>query len=314
MGRQSQHTTVVASGERVGYSLVERPGNLRVRFTLPGGVRVERSTGCSRKGEARAEAERLVARGLRLGRHVPRPPYAPAPATWIEALTDLARTPDLRPATVKGYKCAVDAMTGCLPGLSGPAAVTPALAARFPGLYLAAPYRKGAGGADRHRTASAANSALRHLKSLWAKHWVPKGFAAADVWAAVPPLNAARGRRVRVPPESAVGALFDYLGTPLPRLAAPPPVRARQGVPRLPHARTLLGAHRRPRTRLAVDAGRIDQGPRRPAGTAPGVARRGVAGGRGQNPPLVRRGRGLPPLPARHLRRPRPGVQPGFVA
>ena len=37
MGRQAEHTTTVATGERVGYSLTDRPGGYRVRFVGPGG-------------------------------------------------------------------------------------------------------------------------------------------------------------------------------------------------------------------------------------------------------------------------------------
>ena len=48
MGRQAEHTTTVATGERVGYSLTDRPGGYRVRFVGPGGKRVERATGCDR--------------------------------------------------------------------------------------------------------------------------------------------------------------------------------------------------------------------------------------------------------------------------
>jgi integrase len=67
------------------------------------------------------------------------------------------------------------------------------------------------------------NNRLRHLRSLWKKHWKPAGLVTANPWADVPMLNAPRGKRVRVPGPGAVRAFYDWLaarypGWELPRL------------------------------------------------------------------------------------------------
>lgn len=221
MGRQAEHTTTVATGERVGYSLTDRPGGYRVRFVGPGGKRVERATGCDRKGDARAAAEAVVAAAYRPADCVA------ADATWEAALADLDATADLRPDSIRGYRIAVGAMRRVFPGLAGPADITAALAHRFPGKCLSAHYTRGnASDAPRFkRSPTTVNTYLRSLKSLWGrKHWGrPGGFAASNPWAEVAYLNAPRGKRVRVPDEEAVTAFFDWLearhpGWALPRL------------------------------------------------------------------------------------------------
>lgn len=219
MGRQAESSVVVASGDRVGYSLTTRPDGYRVRFVLPGGKRVERATGCDRKGDARQRAEFLI--------HAAYAPISdvPASATWAEALADLDQTPDLREGSIYGYTTAVDAVRRLFPDLPGPAAVTPAVAARFPALCLSTRYRRGkaSDAASYKRSPTTVNSLLRTLRSLWSKHWRPKGYVTSTPWKDVPYLNAARGRRVRVPTEAAVTDFFTWLagrypGWELPRL------------------------------------------------------------------------------------------------
>ena len=221
MGRQAEHTITLPTGHRVGYSLTDRPGGYRVRFVGPSGKRVERATGCDRKGDARAAAEAIVGAAYRPAGDVA------ADASWEAALADLDATADLRPDSVRGYRVAVASLRRFFPDLAGPAAVTPAVAHRYPGACLAAPYRKGhaSDSARYRRSPTTVNTYLRSLKSLWGrKHWGrPGGFAPANPWADVSYLNASRGRRVRVPDEAAVTAFFAWLearhpGWALPRL------------------------------------------------------------------------------------------------
>jgi hypothetical protein len=221
MGRQAEHTYTLPTGQRIGYSLTDRPGGYRVRFVGPDGRRVERATGCDKKGEARTAAEFVIASAYA-------PPGRAAPAaTWDEVLADLDGTADLRPDSVRDYRTAVGAVRALLPDLSGPAAVTPAIAHRFPAKCLSTAYKRGkASDAARYRRSpTSVNSYLRSLRSLWGrKHWGrPGGPVAANVWADVPYLNAPRGKRVRVPDEDAVAKFFAWLagrhpGWELPRL------------------------------------------------------------------------------------------------
>jgi hypothetical protein len=221
MGRQASHSYTLPTGQRVGYSLTDRDGGYRVRFVDPAGKRVERATGCDRKGDARQAAEFVIT-----STYAPKD-ERPAVATWDEALADLEATDDLRPDSVRDYRTAVTALRKLYPDLSGPAAVTPAVAHAFPNQCLRATYKRGraSDAAAYKRSPTSVNSYLRSLKALWGrKHWGrPGGFVAANVWADVPPLNAPRGKRVRVPTEDAVTAFFAWLekrhpGWALPRL------------------------------------------------------------------------------------------------
>ncbi len=103
MGRRAE-SSVVASGDRVGYSLTTRPDGYRVRFVTPAGKRVERATGCDRKGEAGQRAEFL--------NHAAYAPASdiPATATWAEALADL--DPNPRPTARFGPRL-YDRRRGC---------------------------------------------------------------------------------------------------------------------------------------------------------------------------------------------------------
>lgn len=219
MGRQAEHTTTVATGERVGYSLTDRPGGYRVRFVGPGGKRVERATGCDRKGDARAAAEAVVAAAYR-------PADAEATdATWAAALADLDATADLRPDSIRGYRVAVAALRRVHPDLRGPADITAALAHRFTGKCLSTTFKRGraSDSARFKRTPTSVNTYLRSLKSLWGrKHWGrPGGFVTVNPWAEVAYLNAPRGKRVRVPDEGAVTAFFAWLAVRHPGWALP---------------------------------------------------------------------------------------------
>ena len=219
MGRQAGNSVVLKSGERVGYSLTKRDGWLRVRFVDPTGRRVERKTGCERVGEARAAAEFIIQSAYA-------PPGESAPAaTWDDSLADLERTPDLRFDSIRNYKIAVNALRKFSLGLPGPDAVTLAVASRFPAKAMSESYRRGGASdaATYKRSPTTVNTYLRSLRSLWSKHWRPKGYAATNPWKEVPYLNAPRGKRVRVPSEEAIKAFFAWLaakhpGWELPRL------------------------------------------------------------------------------------------------
>ena len=107
----------------------------------------------------------------------------------------------------------------------GPADITPAFAARFPAACLNSRYRCGnaSDAASYKRSPTSVNSYLRSLRSLLGKHWKPKGFVTANPWHKANYLNAARGKRVRVPAEDAVAGFFAWLATrhpgwELPRL------------------------------------------------------------------------------------------------
>lgn len=219
MGRQADHTVTLSAGQRVGYSLTERPGGFRVRFVDPTGKRVERATGCDKKGEARQAAEVIITSA-----------YAPLDerqqdATWDEALAHLDAVPDLRADSIKAYRTAVDSLRRLYPDLAGPAAVNAAVAARFPAKCATTVYKRGkaSDAAAYKRSPTSVNNRLRHLRSLWKKHWKPAGLVTANPWADVPMLNAPRGKRVRVPDPGAVRAFYDWLaarypGWELPRL------------------------------------------------------------------------------------------------
>lgn len=90
IGRQAESSIVLPSGERVGFSLTERPGGYRIRFCLPTGKRVERTSGCSKVGEARLAAAAGNRRTASVpttcepepSRSWPRPPRASTPRHW----------------------------------------------------------------------------------------------------------------------------------------------------------------------------------------------------------------------------------------
>ena len=138
MPRVNESHVQLPDGRRIGFSLTDRPTGYRVRFLAPDGRRVERSTGCTKKGDARAEAERIV-----LAEYAPAPDELPQSATWEEAVAHLEQSPDLRLDTVRAYKTAVRAVRLVLPALAGPSDVTPELAHKFKRQFLAGEYARG---------------------------------------------------------------------------------------------------------------------------------------------------------------------------
>ncbi len=220
MGQQAQHTHRLADGTVVGYSLTERPAGYRVRFVGPNGQRVERSTGCRTKGEARNACPDIIDTEYRPAR----PPEA-SKASWETVLKDLDLTPDLRPDSIRGYRTAINALRTTLPELSGPADVTGALAHQFKRKFLSGTYaRSKASDAKKYsRSPTSCTTYLRSLRSLWQKHFKPLGYVSENPWRDVPYPNAPRGKRVRVPTEGVVTEFFHWLeqkhpGWELPRL------------------------------------------------------------------------------------------------
>lgn len=218
MGRQAQHTHSLADGTVVGYSLTERPGGYRVRFLGLDGKRVERATGCQTKGEARN-----VAKGIVDEAYLPALPAKPREATWEEALADLAKTPDLRPDSIRGYRTAVNALRAIVPELAGPAGVTATQAHRFKREFLSGHYARGNASDARQykRSPTSCATYLRSLRSLWSKHLKPLGQVTDNPWLEVPYPNTPRGKRVRVPEEETVAEFFAWLKKKHPRWELP---------------------------------------------------------------------------------------------
>ncbi|MGL6074887.1 MAG: tyrosine-type recombinase/integrase [Fimbriiglobus sp.] len=219
MGRQATNSVILATGERVGYSLTDRPGGFRVRFVAPDGKRVELATGSTRKGDARAAAEIIILRAYQ-------PPESrQTSASWQEALADLDNSADLRPDSIRGYRVAVEALLKIEPTLKSPNELTLAIAHRFAAKCLSTPYQRGhASDAKRfRRSPTSVNSYLRSLKSLWGrKHWGrPGGFVTSNPWDDVAYLNAPRGKRVRTPEEDTIKAFMDWLQTRYPDWVLP---------------------------------------------------------------------------------------------
>ncbi|HYH67459.1 MAG TPA: site-specific integrase [Urbifossiella sp.] len=213
MGRQAQHTHALPDGTEVGYSLTERPGGYRVRFVGPDGTRVERSTGCRTKAQARQAATDIITEAYR-----PAMPAEPSQATWETVLAELDQTPDLRPESIRAYRTAVMAFRKVVPTVASPAGVTTALAHRFKREFLASSYARGkASDAKTYkRSPTSCTTYLRCLRSLWSKHFRPLGHVKDNPWLDVPYPNAPRGKRVRVPEEDVVTAFFKWLAAKHP--------------------------------------------------------------------------------------------------
>ncbi len=126
MGQQNQHTCALPDGTEIGYSLTDRNNIYRIRFVEPDGRRVERSTGCKTKGEARQSALTIIGTA-----YLPALVAEPQKATWDIVLAELDRTSDLRPDSIRAYRTAIQALRSTVPNLKGPADVTTALAHRF---------------------------------------------------------------------------------------------------------------------------------------------------------------------------------------
>ncbi|AWM38290.1 hypothetical protein C1280_15720 [Gemmata obscuriglobus] len=152
-------------------------------------------------------------------------PPEPSKATWDAVLTDLDRTPDLRPDSVRAYRTAVKALRDIFPELAGPADVTVPLAEQFKRKFMSGTYARGKASDAKRYTRSKTSCAtyLRCLRSLWQKHFKPLGHVDGNPSREVEYPNTPRGRRVTVPAEETVTAFFTWLaqrhpGWELPKL------------------------------------------------------------------------------------------------
>lgn len=220
MAQRAQYTHELTDGTKVDYSLTSRPAGFRVRFIGPDGKRMERTTGCRKKGEARDACPGII-------EEVYQPALAPeaAKATWDVALADLDATPDLRPDSVRAYRTAVKAVRDIFPALTGPADVTVPVAEQFKRKFMSGTYARGkASDAKRYtRSKTSCTTYLRSLRAVWQKHFNPLGHVNGNPWREVEYPNAPRGKRVRVPAEETVAAFFVWLeqrhpGWELPKL------------------------------------------------------------------------------------------------
>ncbi len=225
MGRHAKHAITVADGRQVGYSPKARGGLFRAQFKHPTetGKYVEVATGVAvPKGwhpkkspppEWFAEAEKAV-----------KDAYAPAPgvapgamvkAAWEEAEESLME--DIkRDGSERTYRSALALVRAGLPGLFGPADVTPAHAARFAKKYAASPYRrsKSEEGELRPRGATTVQTTLRNLSVIWSRLKKLR-LVAGNVWAEVERPRAPK-KLPRIPSEDAITYFYGWLDQRFP--------------------------------------------------------------------------------------------------
>jgi integrase len=198
MGRQAENSATLQNGRAVGYGLLEpkqRSGYWRVRFTA-GGKRVELSTGAKKKGDARSRAPFII------NAHFFPPAPSAAVTPWEEAMAELASVPHLRPATLKSYGKAVRAFRRVMPTAVGPADVTADVASDFMQKYTP-------------KSANTARNVLRHLSSLWAKHFKALRLATGNPWEDISPPQVVKSTP-RAPTDEDIQELVAYLETTYP--------------------------------------------------------------------------------------------------
>ena len=209
MGRHRLSHVSLPDGRNINYSLKKRGKLLRIVFNGPDGRRQELSTGRTVVGEARDAAKRLIPEAFA----TKETPKALTQVTWDDAIKHLQGTPDLRPDSIRGYLCALNALRKMFPDLAGPADVTTEIAHQFKRGYLNGTYTRGKASDSKtyKRTATSCASYLRALRSLWKKHFKPHGLVKENPWLDVPYPNAPKGKRVRVPSEEVIRNFFIWL-------------------------------------------------------------------------------------------------------
>ncbi len=221
MGRKNYDHFKVGDGpneREVGYSYTERKGAdgytyYGVRFVGPDGKRVEKLTRQRKRGKHpdanfRNDAAKIIARAY--ASHYPDPKRV----TWDGALDAVERgARDLRPATMVAYRKAVKVFRETIDGTKGPADVTPDIASRFGGLFLAGTYKRGkasdAREYDRKPTTLAFH--LRQLSALW-KQFIGLGYVQENPWKSSK-VRRPQTDRVRkpVPTEDQVNEFFAWV-------------------------------------------------------------------------------------------------------
>lgn len=203
MGRQAENSCNLPDGRIVGYGLIPpkaRSGYYRVRFSCDG-RRVEKSTGAESKGEARNRAPAIIR--AEFFPEVARP----AVTGWDEAMDGLAALPHLRPATLRSYGKAVKAFRRVVPDSTGPADVTADTAQLFVTKY-------------RPKSANTVRNVLRHLSSLWAKHFKALKLAVGNPWSEIAPPPPVR-KNPRAPSHEEVREFLTYLEARYPAWELP---------------------------------------------------------------------------------------------
>lgn len=220
MARHWQHGTKVGSGDNaipVGYSAKPRNGFLNVVFNGPTGERVQKATTCKKSDQNfHVEAARLIAKA-----------YATAypdvkRVTWQEATDAITAS---REATVIAYRKAVAQLLETLDAEkikpNNPSEITPELANRFARLWLQGTYtRSNASDAKRYaRKPTTLNFYLRQLSAVWAKQFIPVGFAKSNPWEAVAMAETDKAAKPE-PTANAMQTLFEYVQTRYPEWKA----------------------------------------------------------------------------------------------
>jgi integrase len=204
---------------QVGYSLKWRDRYVCVQFPHPTieGKYIELSTGCTTETDAHIEAAKLVLR-----HYAPVMPVDGSKTTWEEAIEHLKGTPDLRPDSIRGYLTAVRAVRSII-NVKKPSDITEEQAHSFKREFLKGTFKRGkdSDAACYTRTPTSCATYLRSLRSLWSTHWKPAGFVRSNPWLEVPYPNTPKGKRVKLPNESAVTDLINWLTRRYPNWELP---------------------------------------------------------------------------------------------
>jgi integrase len=222
MGRRACFQATLPSGAIVGYSVKARYGVFKVKFRDLTGKFIEPSTKVEvPKGwtpdkdpppDFFIEAAKLIVRT-----YLPREKDHPIKATWEKAIDHLKATPDLRHDSIRGYLTAVKAVRAII-DTKGPNDITVELAHKFKREFLTGTYARGGDpdAAQYKRSPTSCTTYLRSLRSLWQRHWKPAGFVRTNPWLEVPYPNVAKGKRVRLPEETAVADLLTWMAAKFP--------------------------------------------------------------------------------------------------
>ncbi len=232
MARHGRFPFILPDGRTIRGNFLIRGRYLKTRFPHPGqpGKYVETATGIETpkgftvKKEPPAdwftESARIIADAYRPA--LASKPTEPDPATWDAVLAHIRTTPDLRPDSIRAYVAAIQAIRKILPAQS-PAEITVQDADRFKREFQQGTYARGhANDATRFtRSPTSCRTYLRCLRSIWKKHLKPAGFVNSNPWLEIAYPNTPKGKRVRLPDEDAVTALFEWFATRFPSWELP---------------------------------------------------------------------------------------------